>query len=109
MFCSKCGSEIPDDSAFCPECGDQLAGGEAPQPVPGPITPAQSESGEVVSQGLKVGIIVVSLIIPLIGIIMGVIYLKDAHPEKRKVGKTWLWISGAAFVFWFLVTVGGGM
>lgn len=22
MYCSRCGREIPDDSAFCPECGN---------------------------------------------------------------------------------------
>ena len=22
MFCIKCGKQIPDDSKFCPECGD---------------------------------------------------------------------------------------
>lgn len=24
-FCSKCGAEVPDDSAFCPKCGNQMA------------------------------------------------------------------------------------
>ncbi|MCR5235340.1 MAG: zinc ribbon domain-containing protein [Lachnospiraceae bacterium] len=26
MFCDNCGKEIPDDSAFCPECGNAVAG-----------------------------------------------------------------------------------
>lgn len=25
MFCSKCGAEIPDDSVFCPKCGNNLS------------------------------------------------------------------------------------
>ena len=30
MFCNKCAAKIPDDSVFCPECGQKLAG---PQPA----------------------------------------------------------------------------
>ena len=26
MYCNKCGNEIPDDSNFCPVCGNQLKG-----------------------------------------------------------------------------------
>ena len=26
MFCSKCGSQIPDDSEFCPKCGTPVGG-----------------------------------------------------------------------------------
>ena len=36
MFCSKCGKEIPDNSAFCSSCGAQLgevAATEATQPT----------------------------------------------------------------------------
>lgn len=25
MYCRKCGKEIPENSKFCPECGEQLA------------------------------------------------------------------------------------
>ncbi len=26
MFCSKCGKEIPNESVFCPECGNRCKG-----------------------------------------------------------------------------------
>ena len=29
MFCSNCGKQIPDGSAFCPECGATLGGAQA--------------------------------------------------------------------------------
>lgn len=29
MFCKKCGSQIPDNSAFCPECGAAVNSGES--------------------------------------------------------------------------------
>lgn len=33
MFCSNCGTQIPDGSAFCPNCGTNLNdGASAPQP-----------------------------------------------------------------------------
>ena len=32
MFCTNCGKEIPDDSAFCPECGSAQPG-TTPPPV----------------------------------------------------------------------------
>ncbi len=28
MFCRKCGNEIPEDSAFCPKCGEKVTIGE---------------------------------------------------------------------------------
>ncbi len=48
MFCSKCGTQIPDGSAFCGNCGNPLTPEQAPaqqtsapqQPAPQP-TPAQ--------------------------------------------------------------------
>ena len=29
MFCKNCGRQIPDDAAFCPECGSKRSGGDA--------------------------------------------------------------------------------
>lgn len=35
MFCNNCGSQIPDNSAFCPACGNTLAQPNAnPDPAP---------------------------------------------------------------------------
>ncbi len=49
MFCARCGTQIPDDSEFCYNCGAQIAGverekrrraAEAGEAVPGPVAPA---------------------------------------------------------------------
>lgn len=47
MFCNQCGKQIPDDTAFCPECGAKVDGaaGQAATPVApvqaaAPVTPA---------------------------------------------------------------------
>jgi hypothetical protein len=41
---------------------------------------------------MKVGVIVGTLVIPLLGIILGVIYMNDANPSKKAAGKTWLFV-----------------
>lgn len=122
MFCKECGKPIPDDSMFCPECGAKIveappppAAAPPPTPPPGhPATPIMAvqqqqpqQAGNPVNQGLNIGVIVGSLIIPLIGIIMGVIYLKDSAPERKKAGKTWLWVGIAAAVFWIFFNLSG--
>ena len=35
----------------------------------------------IVTSALKIGIIVITIFIPLVGIIMGLIYMKDADPR----------------------------
>jgi uncharacterized RDD family membrane protein YckC len=40
MFCSNCGSSVPESSAFCPVCGNPVQrGAEAPRPTPPPAPP----------------------------------------------------------------------
>jgi hypothetical protein len=41
---------------------------------------------------LKIGIIVGSIFIPLLGIIMGAIFMNDPNLEKKKVGRLWLYV-----------------
>lgn len=62
MFCKYCGKEIPDGSAFCPECGQKLNNPE--------YKPEREKSG--ISQKLGkvptilVGVIVVAALLFLI-------------------------------------------
>lgn len=66
MFCSNCGSQIADGSAFCPACGAQLnAGQPAPQANSQPF-PQQSYAQPVYGQP----------------------YAAAPAPKKKK---TWLW------------------
>jgi zinc ribbon protein len=70
---------------------------------PGLQAGAASGSAEEVTTAMNVGVIVGSLILPLIGLIMGGIYLMDASPAKKKAGRTWLIVGVGAAVFWVLV------
>lgn len=94
MFCTKCGKAIPDDSVFCPECGTSLAEKKASHAI--------EPASEGVSNGMKIGMIVGSIFIPLLGIIMGVLYMKDKDPAKQKAGKVWLWVGIVAGVVWLI-------
>ncbi len=120
MFCPECGTEMPDDARFCGECGTSVApaaGGATPPagngaPPPKVQTAAHvvdlEAKAEAVPDALKYGIIAASVLIPLIGIIMGVIYLANGDSEEKKsVGKLWL-ISGLVIgVIWIGLSGGG--
>ncbi|PUB90326.1 MAG: hypothetical protein DBP01_08100 [gamma proteobacterium symbiont of Ctena orbiculata] len=58
-----------------------------------------------VSDGLKYGILGGSLIIPFIGLIMGIIYLAQGETEEKKdVGKLWLYGSIGIIVFYMIIS-----
>src|SRR5450432_3299414 len=86
MQCAKCGFENPPDAKFCGRCGETMKSLAPPPP-----------GGEAVSQGLKTGIIVGSIFVSPLGIIMGAIYMNDPNPEKKKVGRLWLYVGLGAF------------
>ena len=49
---------------------------------------------------MKIGILLGSIVVPLLGIIMGIVYMNDANPAKKEVGKLWLIVGIVAFVLW---------
>jgi uncharacterized membrane protein YvbJ len=83
MKCPQCGHENLPQAKFCAKCGAPVSAPEPVQPVP---------ATGAVSKELKIGIIVGTVFIPLLGIIMGLIYMNDANPEKKAVGKLWLYV-----------------
>jgi len=94
IHCPKCGFANPDEARFCGSCGGAVAA-----PPAGPPMPVRPESPPV-SSGLKTGIIIGSLIMPLLGIVMGAIYMLDASVQKKAAGKIWLIVGIGAFVLW---------
>jgi hypothetical protein len=70
----------------------------ATQPAP---TPAPAGGG--VSGGLKVVICLIGLFVAIVPIIMGIIYMMDANPQKKSAGKLWLWVGIGEFVFSCLI------
>jgi hypothetical protein len=100
MFCPQCGKENEAGARFCGHCGATIgetvqASQSTPQPPGTPLaTPVRivtpSAAGEFVSPGLKWGVLALSVLMPAIGLIMGLYYwVKGESPDKVTVGKTW--------------------
>jgi zinc-ribbon domain len=105
MRCPNCGQENPAEAKFCGKCATRLVPDTpaSSQPVVPAAPPAE------VSQGMKVGIIIGTIVIPLLGMIMGLIYMNDPSPAKKAVGKTWLYVGIGALAFWCVCSMIGGL
>ena len=58
-----------------------------------------SESSQpTISTGLNIGVLLATLIFPIVGIVMGFTYLRKGHASTTKAGKTWL-IAGTLMLF----------
>jgi hypothetical protein len=66
-------------------------------PVIGEMTmqsPSDNIERSTISNGLKYGVAIGSVFMPLLGIIMGIISMTDKDPEKQAAGKLWLGVGG---------------
>lgn len=112
MYCPHCGDKNPDDARFCGNCGKPLpAGASAGQTPPtrtasaAPARPVTSASAlpagdEVVSSEMKIGIAVASVILPVVGIVMGIIYIASSSASRKAAGRLWLIVGGAMTIFY---------
>lgn len=71
MYCSKCGKEIMDEAVVCPGCGCLVQGKQIAQ---------QSNVDETISGGL----VLLSILIPLFGVIYWPVKAKE-RPNCAKV------------------------
>lgn len=101
MFCPKCGQQNPDEAKFCGKCGAAVSA--APASQPNRAVPEAAKDTGVISPGMKNGMIAASIILPIVGIVVGIIYLLDANPEKKEAGKLWLIIGIVAAVIWTML------
>lgn len=96
MFCPKCGLNNPDEAKFCGKCGATMA-----TSVVTPPPPAVSKTKK-----MKIGIIIGTIFIPLIGIIMGAIYWNDPNPEDKRTARIWLY-TGIGMVVVYILSLKG--
>ncbi len=102
MFCQKCGSENPDNAKFCGNCSQELvieSTDNSSQPVEINADP------QPVSALMKYGVTTAAFLIPIIGLVMGIIYLNQGETEEKKdVGKLWLFACVFGFVFYLALS-----
>lgn len=130
MLCPKCETENKDQDENCTNCGESLLIGNdqtveevkqaevvseqvakveaEPEPVVHQrITGVDLKSvtsEKVVTNGFYIGVMIATVIFPIIGIIMGFTYLRKTHPTARKAGKSWL-IVGSAIILAQIVVI----
>ena len=67
--------------------------------------PLDSDAQPEVTNGLKFGVLIASLIIPVIGIILGIYFMNNSNLNKKAVGKSWLITGIIMAVIWFMFSM----
>lgn len=96
MYCKHCGSNIPDGTVFCTECGtNQSAGNPAPNTVGGMPqnhaynpTPYQPQPVKTEEDKKSIGLNILSWFVPLAGFIYWGVKKKDVPIKAKSAGKT---------------------
>ena len=79
-YCIKCGKEIDEEAIICIRCGCQT-GKPTTQPGVMNVDPNEPANG---------GFVFLSVLIPLVGIILGIVNISNG---KKHAGKVYLWTS----------------
>jgi hypothetical protein len=113
MFCSKCGTQIAQGAAFCPNCGTpagtQVSGAYvAPpvQPVAEPVNYAgYNQSYPAPTAGLAIAALVLAFFAPLIGLILGYVARKEIIQSNGAKGGRGM-ASAAIALGWIFTIIG---
>jgi uncharacterized membrane protein YvbJ len=81
MFCPKCGNEISDQSVVCPKCGCPTSN-EVPVQQQASTSAPMLENGE--KKSLATCALVFSFLMPIVGLILGIIGTIKYKTEKLK-------------------------
>lgn len=99
--CSSCGRSVASDISFCPYCGNSFNIMDAPMIEPEPWT--------FTSHGF---LYLVSLIMPVIGIVFGGLYLERSDTDSHIVGRNCMVFSilgvlaySIIAVLWFISSI----
>jgi uncharacterized paraquat-inducible protein A len=99
MYCPSCGKEIANQASVCPSCGRQI-----------PKLDQQTAIADTTRRwsSSKITFLLFSTaIIPLVGIVAGIVGLFNA--PTRKIGRFFLFISLGYAVFYIIATPIGGI
>jgi predicted RNA-binding Zn-ribbon protein involved in translation (DUF1610 family) len=89
--CVSCGRSIPWTANVCPYCGHDYR-----------VTSYSYPQQETLSGGMRVLVYILSVLIPLAGIIIGIIFYVKPDPEMKRVGKNCIII---AIVVWAVAAI----
>lgn len=61
----------------------------------------------IVSTALNIGVIIGTILFPLVGLLMGFAYYRKDHPDAKKAGKIWMILGGImiALNIFFLISM----
>ena len=67
----------------------------------------ENKDTPVVSTTLNIGVIIGTIIFPLVGLLMGFSYYRKDHPDAKKAGKIWMILGGimVALNIYFLMSM----
>lgn len=89
-FCDKCGEKITSQTKFCPNCGNKLH--------------SDVKSGKVkaVDHESYITYSILAVLLPGIGIILGMLYLAKDEPVDKKIGEHMLALGVLSIILWFI-------
>ncbi|MEK7778999.1 MAG: hypothetical protein AAB293_02895 [Pseudomonadota bacterium] len=67
----------------------------------------ENKDKPIVSTTLNIGVIIGTIIFPLVGLLMGFSYYRKDHPDAKKAGKIWMILGGimVALNIYFLMSM----
>jgi hypothetical protein len=80
MQCPNCGFESGAVFYFCSGCGGT---------VPSGVAVERPHDARCTAQ-LKWGVLAATLVVPVVGMVMGGVFVVDARTEQRAMGRLWL-------------------
>lgn len=88
MFCGQCGTNMPDDSVFCPECGAPVTPNPAPAPtpIPTPINPDPVNNSATSKRNRYIGLGVVAAAVVLVVVLCVTLFGGRSYNSVVKKG-----------------------
>ncbi len=85
MYCSNCGSQLPDDARFCKECGASTLG-------KGPVAPPPPAGGRSGGRGIWIALAAIGIVVIALAIALPLIFLRanDTTTETIAASSTTL-------------------
>jgi RNA polymerase subunit RPABC4/transcription elongation factor Spt4 len=105
-LCLACGRSYPSEYSFCPYCGTYPAGAPSQPSTPDQLYPTYHKEP---LGAIKYVAYIVAFLIPLVGVIWGIIWLLDKDQEKKDAGKITLVVALVGWLLNFLCIIWLGL